>query len=204
MVTLTPSSRNTRSSGRGRKSGTTLGFPRGSSVYLIFSLIDSLSFTPIACTVNTDYIIAVGESNRDNAAADPAKAVVPPLARAMGQVFRDDTPWVGEGELRYCKGHPMFFLVLVVLARIPLEPRPRHLRRLAQIWRESHTVVWLIFSAAYPVPARGQAHAPTIARWTRSNFPATPGSSSPQDPSCAKSWSGRRTRAGRARRCRRF
>jgi len=61
-------------------------------VYLIFSLIDSLSFTPIACTVNTDYIIAVGETNRDNAAADPAGAVVPLLARAVGQVFRDDTP----------------------------------------------------------------------------------------------------------------
>jgi len=49
-------------------------------VYLIFSLINSLSFAPIACTVDADYIVAVGESNRDNAAADPAKAVVPPLA----------------------------------------------------------------------------------------------------------------------------
>ena len=39
MVTLTPSSLKTRSSGRGRKSGTTLGFPRGSSVYLIFPLM---------------------------------------------------------------------------------------------------------------------------------------------------------------------
>jgi len=40
IVTLMPSSRNTRSSGRGRKSGTTLIFPRGSFVYLIFAFID--------------------------------------------------------------------------------------------------------------------------------------------------------------------
>src|SRR5438876_9424872 len=44
IVTFTPSSRKTRSSGRGRKSGTTSRSPRGSSVYRIFSLIDSVSW----------------------------------------------------------------------------------------------------------------------------------------------------------------
>src|SRR2546426_10912739 len=40
IVTFTPSSRETRSSGLGRKSGTTFRRPRGSFVYLIFLLID--------------------------------------------------------------------------------------------------------------------------------------------------------------------
>ena len=67
MVTFTPSSRNTRSSGRGKKSGTTLRSPMGSSVYLIFSLIDSFSFTPIAGSVDADYVLSVSEANREDA-----------------------------------------------------------------------------------------------------------------------------------------
>src|SRR5687767_11646189 len=42
MVTLTPSSRNTRSWGRGRKSGTTFRSPSGSSLYSILSFIKIL------------------------------------------------------------------------------------------------------------------------------------------------------------------
>src|SRR6266436_6109604 len=57
IVTFTPSSRNTRSSGFGRKSGTTLTSPRGWSEYLIFSLIDSFSFAPISCAVDFDAIV---------------------------------------------------------------------------------------------------------------------------------------------------
>ena len=38
IVALTPSSRKTRSSGRGRQSGTIFSLPRRSSVYLTFSL----------------------------------------------------------------------------------------------------------------------------------------------------------------------
>src|SRR5882672_8604007 len=46
-VTFTPSSRKTRSSGAGRKSGTTLGLPKGSSVYLVFALIDPFTLSPL-------------------------------------------------------------------------------------------------------------------------------------------------------------
>src|SRR5205085_1677458 len=58
-VTFMPSSRNTRSSGAGRKSGTTLGLPKGSSVYLVFALIDPLSFAPIARAKDPNDIGAV-------------------------------------------------------------------------------------------------------------------------------------------------
>src|SRR6185503_4201576 len=98
IVTLTPSSRKTKSSGLGRKSGTTFGSPRGSSVYLILSLIDSLSFAPVSSPV--------------------------------------------EGKLRHREGHPMLFLVLLVLVKVPLEPRLRHDGRLTYIWLASHTFVW--------------------------------------------------------------
>src|SRR6185295_1088713 len=84
IVTLTPSSRKTKSSGLGRKSGTTFGSPRGSSVYLILSLIDSLSFAPVSSPVDSDDLGAIRKADRQNAATDLAKAVVPLLSRAVG------------------------------------------------------------------------------------------------------------------------
>jgi hypothetical protein len=60
----------------------------------------------------------------------------------MGLVFRDDTLGVGKGDLRHREGHPVLFLVLVVLLRIPIEPRLRHHGRLAQVWPLSHIKVW--------------------------------------------------------------
>src|SRR5690242_7656028 len=84
MVTFTPSSRKTKSSGRGRKSGTTSKSPRGSSVYRILSLIDSLSFAPVASPVDANDLGAVGKADCQDAATDLAEAVVPLLARAVG------------------------------------------------------------------------------------------------------------------------
>jgi hypothetical protein len=78
MVTLTPSSLKTRSSGRGRKSGTTLGFPSGSSVYLIFSLIYPLAFPPVAGAKNPNHIVAIGKPDRQDPAFDLA---APPAKR---------------------------------------------------------------------------------------------------------------------------
>jgi len=84
MVTFTPSSRKTRSSGRGKKSGTTLRFPRGSSVYLILSFIDSLSSSPIAGSVDTDYVLTIGEANRENSGTNLPETEIPLLARTVG------------------------------------------------------------------------------------------------------------------------
>src|SRR2546427_12822315 len=120
IVTFTPSSRKTRSSGRGRKSGTTSRSPRGSSVYRIFSLIDSPSFLPVSSSVDADHLVAVSKAHGKDAASDLAEAVVPPFGRAVGKVLCDDAPSIGEGELRL-----------------------RHCIRLAGIWLDSHTSVWV-------------------------------------------------------------
>jgi len=95
-------------------------------VYLILSLIDSLSFSPIAGTEDSDYIVTVSEPHRENPIVDKTEAVEPLFARTMGLVFRDDTPCVSEGDLRHREGHPVLFLVLPVLLRVPIEPRLRH------------------------------------------------------------------------------
>src|SRR6187549_2729026 len=84
IVTLTPSSRKTRSSGRGRKSGTTARSPRGSSVYRIFSLIDPFSFAPVSSPVDADDLGAVRKADRQDSATDLAKAVIAFLSRAVG------------------------------------------------------------------------------------------------------------------------
>ncbi len=75
-VIFTPSSRNTRSSGAGRKSETTLGLPKGSSVYLIFALIELLSPPPIAGTKDANNALSIGESDGEYATAHRAKAEV--------------------------------------------------------------------------------------------------------------------------------
>src|SRR5258705_8166324 len=98
-VTLMPSSRNTRSSGAGRKSGTTLGLPKGSSVYLIFALIDSLTFAPIARSKNPNDIGAVRKSCGEDAATHFAKAEVALFVRAVTSIQRYNAAWIGEGEL---------------------------------------------------------------------------------------------------------
>ncbi len=64
IVTFTPSSRKTRSSGRGRKSGTTFRFPSGSSAYLIFALIDVFPLAPITGAKDADHVLAIRELDR--------------------------------------------------------------------------------------------------------------------------------------------
>jgi len=142
MVTLTPSSRKTRSSGRGRKSGTTLRFPRGSSVYLIFPLIDVLALSPVAGPEDPDHVLAVREADRQDPAFDPPEAVMALLLQAVGQVFRDHTLRIREGQLRLREGDSVLSLVRPILRRLPLEPGLWHQRRLARIGLSSHTFVW--------------------------------------------------------------
>jgi len=143
MVTLTPASRKTRSSGRGRKSGTTFRFPRGSSVYLIFSLINSLALSPITSSKNSNHIVTIHKSNGQNPDFDPAETVVPFFARAVRPVFRYDTAWIGEGELRLRKSDPVFLLILLILLRVPIESGLCHGQSLAPIRWNSHTFIWL-------------------------------------------------------------
>src|SRR5882672_10346281 len=143
MVTSTPSSLKTRSSGRGRKSGTTLGFPRGSSVYLIFSLIYSLAFPPVAGAKNPNDIVAIGKPDRQDPAFDLAETVEPLFTGTVRPILGNDADGIGEGQLRLGEGHAVLCLVLLVLAGVPVEPGFRHGERLARIWLSSHTFVWL-------------------------------------------------------------
>lgn len=142
MVTLIPSSRKTRSSGRGRKSGTTLRSPRGSSVYLIFSLIDSFPLSPVAGPENPDHVLAVRETDRQDPALHPPEAVMALLLRAVGQVLRDHTRRIREGQLRLRERDSVLSLVRPILRRLPLEPDLWHRCRLTRISLRSHTVVW--------------------------------------------------------------
>src|SRR6266568_9042234 len=82
-VTLTPSSRKTRSSGRGRKSRTTFTLPRGSSVYLILALIDCLTPSPVASAKDSNDILAIREADGQNYIIDSTEAVVPLLPEAV-------------------------------------------------------------------------------------------------------------------------
>jgi len=116
IVTLTPSSRKTNSSGRGRKSGTTVSFPSGSSVYLILSLIDLPSLAPVPGPEDANHASTVREPHREDTTLDPTEAVVSSFARAVRPVLREDAAWIGEGELRPCERDSMLLLVVLILA----------------------------------------------------------------------------------------
>src|SRR2546429_5988921 len=70
-----PSSRKTRSSGRGRKSPTTFSLPSGSSVYLILALIDCLTPSPVTGAKDSNGIVPIRESNRQHSATHRSPAV---------------------------------------------------------------------------------------------------------------------------------
>jgi hypothetical protein len=53
-------------------------------VYLILSFIDSLSFSPITGSVDTDYVLTVDETNRENSGTNLTETEVPLFARAVG------------------------------------------------------------------------------------------------------------------------
>jgi len=85
-----------------------------------------LSFPPVSSSENADHIASVREPNGENPAADPPETEIPLFARTAGLIFRDDAPGIGEGRLRHREGHTALSLVLLVLGRIPIEPRLRH------------------------------------------------------------------------------
>lgn len=103
-----------------------LSLPSGSSLYLIFSFINSLAPTPITGTEDSNDVFAVCESDRQDPAFNLAEAVVPLLTRTMGQILRNHALRIGKGELRLPERNPMPLLVLLILLRVPFEPRLRH------------------------------------------------------------------------------
>src|SRR6266700_3636308 len=103
IVTLTDSSRNANSAGDGRKSGTILISPSGSSVYFIFVLINRLAFPPVTGSQNANNVVPIRKPYRDNAISDLAKTIVTHFFVAVVHVFSDDTMRIGEGVLGHQK-----------------------------------------------------------------------------------------------------
>ena len=127
IVTLTDSSRNASSAGEGRKSGTILISPNGSSVYFIFVLINRLAFPPVTGSKNANDVVAIREAYRDNAIPDLAKTVVAHFFVAVVQVFSDDTMRIGEGVLGYSKWDSMRLLVFDILLGVSFKMRSCHI-----------------------------------------------------------------------------
>src|SRR3990172_6984603 len=99
IVIFTPSSCRTKSSGLGRKSGTTFTLPIGSFVYLIFALIDSLSFAPVASANDTNSAFTVSEAHRHDPLSNQTNTVVSLLGRAVRQILGDHASGVDKREL---------------------------------------------------------------------------------------------------------
>ncbi len=121
IVTLTVSSFKASSSGDGRKSETTLTFPIGSSVYLIFSFIDFLSFPPISGADYSDFALSVCKPNCHYPVGDSAKTVKPFFIFTVFKVFKDNTIRIQKSKLCQSKRNPMFPLILLVFFGIPLK-----------------------------------------------------------------------------------
>jgi hypothetical protein len=120
-VIFTPSSRMARSSGGGRKSAIIRGLPIGSSVYLIFVVIDLLSFPPVAGTENTHDAGAIGEANSKNAGLDTSKAEIASFSRAVLDILGDYTARVGKCQLRGGEIDAVLEPIRPILGGIPVE-----------------------------------------------------------------------------------
>lgn len=103
IVTFTVSSRRTSSSREGRKSGTTLSLPKGSSVYFVFPLINSFSSSPKSGANDSNNADSVCESDGQNPVGDFPETVIPLFRITMGNVFGDDTMCIEESILRLGK-----------------------------------------------------------------------------------------------------
>src|SRR3989304_7810062 len=143
IVIFTPSSRSIRSSGLGRKSGTTFSFPKGSFVYLIFALINSFALSPVASSKYPDHVITVCEADRHYTFTYHPKAVVSLFHRAVRLVFGEAPLRGGEGDLSLREANAMFALILLILLRVPVKLRGSHYAMLPLFRPGHHTWVWL-------------------------------------------------------------
>src|SRR5207244_4603020 len=148
-VTLTSSSRNTRSSGDGRKFGTTLNLPSGSSVYLIFVPINVFALSPVTGSEYSDKAGSISEANGKDAASDSAEAEESRLVFAMLQVLGDYAMWIRKRQLRLSESDSVLQLILAVLDWIPIELRCRHWNITSGLYRKPYNYVSYHASPGY-------------------------------------------------------
>ena len=86
----------------------TFGSPIGSSLYLIFLLIDGLSLSPITGADDPDDVRPPGKANCHDTAINNAEAEVALLALAMRGVLRNDTLRIPERTLGVAERNPCF------------------------------------------------------------------------------------------------
>ena len=126
MVILTSSSRKANWCGEGSRSRTTRGSPIGSSVYLIFTFIDRLSFAPIPSTDDSDQVGTQSEPDCQYPGANLAEAKIATFLCAVRRIFSDHPLGIGEGVLSQIKRDSVFRQVRQCLVLIPLETRFQH------------------------------------------------------------------------------
>jgi hypothetical protein len=116
----------------------------GSSVYLIFAVINSPALSPVTGSKYANDTSAIGKADGKNAAFDLAETEIAFFSSAVSEVLSYDTAGVSEGVLCQRKRYPMFFLVFGVLGCIPLKPKIS----LAQLNIKCHIKVWRFMCVA--------------------------------------------------------
>ena len=115
--------RNDKPSGPGRKFFTIFPVFMGSSVYVIFFLINLLPLSPVTCSNDPDYAFSIGKADRHDAAFYLAKAEKTIFIPAVIQVFDDNMLRIGKGVLGFIERNPVLFRVLCILEVIPFKVR---------------------------------------------------------------------------------
>jgi hypothetical protein len=119
----TRSFRNDNPPGPGRESFTILPVFIGSSVYVIFLLINLLPLSPIACSNDPDSSFSNGKADRHDTALHLAEAEKAIFIPAVIQVFNDNTLKIGKGILGFIERNSVLFLVLCILGVVPFKVR---------------------------------------------------------------------------------
>ena len=94
-------------------------------MYLIFALIDDLSFTPITSTDDSNNRDAICKSHREDTAINFTETIKPFFGLAMGNIRRNYSQWISKSVLGAPKRNSMLVLIFSIL--FPDSNRSAHL-----------------------------------------------------------------------------
>ena len=127
MVTFTVSPEKASSSGDGRKSSTTSTGPTGSSVYLVFALINLFSLPPVTRSKYSDGSRSVSKPYGQDSTSIHTETIKPLLSFAMGKIFCDHPVWIRKCILGFSKANPVLYLVEPIFHRVPFKAVLSHI-----------------------------------------------------------------------------